>query len=398
MKVLVTDNAHLYKTPDGKYYTPSIYNYEFFQRYLNVFDEVRFVSKTKYVNSIDESKFLLVSRKGLEIYELPWYQGLKGLIKNIFKLIFRYRKVFDGCDCYIFRVAQLESYLAYLIGNSGGKPYALEIVNDPAASTDVKGIFKWINVYTLKFMVKRAHGVSYVTKNYLQKKYPRIPKSKVKSLDDSFFEGSYSSIELPERYILKPKRYTKRKNSFEVIHVANTINGFSKGHKTLIEVIRLVSDKGYNVTACCIGDGDSVSEFQQYAQSLGISERIKFTGRIHSNEVLMHRLAQSDLFLFPSYYEGLPRSVIEAQAAGLPCLSTPVGGIPELLPEKYLFKPDDSPGFADKLIELINNPEELEQMSHYNIKIAKNYSSEKLSMERNAFYKKLQRLAKNNEF
>ena len=391
MKVLITDNAHLYKTPDGKYYTPSIYNYEFFQRYLNVFDEVRFVSKTKYVNSIDESKYILVSREGLEVFELPWYQGSKGLIRNIFKLVLRYRNVNEGCDATIFRIAQLESYLAFLIGKRNGKPFAVEVVNDPAAFTEIRGIFKWINVSLLKFMVKRAHGVSYVTKDYLQKKYPKATRTKV-SKDDSSFSTSYSSIELSDEYILKPKEFINTNYTFEVIHVANTINGDGKGHKTLIDTIKLICDQGYNVSACCIGDGDSVSDFVKYAEKLGIRDRIKFIGRIHSKDALMERLAQSDLFLFPSYYEGLPRCIIEAQAAGLPCLSTPVGGIPELLSEKYLFNPDDSRGFANKIIELIENPNELDQMSLCNIENAKSYTSDKLTLKRNDFYEKLKSL------
>ena len=260
MKVLVTDNAHLYKTPDGKYYTPTIYSYEFFQRYLNVFDEVRFVAKTKHINSIDTTKYLLVSGDRLEIYELPWYQGLKEMLKIIFKLILRYRKACEGCDCYIFRVAQIESYLTYIFGKKCGKPFAVEVVNDPSAFSNMKGIFKWINIRMLKNMTMKANGASYVTQNYLQKKYPN--KASFNGESESYFESSYSSIELSVNDIRDPKTYKDTKSKFEIIHVANAISGGMKGHRTLIETVKKIIEHGYNCTTVCIGDGDSIPEFK----------------------------------------------------------------------------------------------------------------------------------------
>jgi glycosyltransferase involved in cell wall biosynthesis len=392
MKVLVTDNAHLYKTPDGKYYTPTIYSYEFFQRYLNVFDEVRFVAKTKHINSIDTTKYLLVSGDRLEIYELPWYQGLKEMLKIIFKLILRYRKACEGCDCYIFRVAQIESYLTYIFGKKYGKPFAVEVVNDPSAFSNMKGIFKWINIRMLKYMTMKANGASYVTQNYLQKKYPN--KASLNGESESYFESSYSSIELSVNDIRDPKTYKDTKSNFEIIHVANAISGDMKGHRTLIETVKKIIEHGYNCTAVCIGDGDSIPEFKNYAEELGVGDRVYFIGRLPSRQAVIDRLAQSDLFLFPSYSEGLPRCVIEAQAAGLPCLATPVGGTPDLLNGKYMFTPDDSQGFSVKIIQLIDNPDELEQMSRDNIEIALQYTNEKLTNKRNKFYERLRGLAR----
>jgi len=393
VKVLVTDNAYLYKTPDEKYYTPTIYSYEFFKRYLNVFDEVRFVSKTLYVDSIDTSKFLLVSGDRLEIYELPWYQGLKGMLKNIFKLISRYRKVCDGCDCYIFRVAQIESYLTYIFGKRRKKPYAVEVVNDPATFADMHSFFRCINVKLTSFMVKKANGASYVTKQYLQNLYPS--KARLKGENHRCFENYYSSIELMLDDIKTSKKYVDTKTNFEIIHVSNAINNNIKGHKTFIEALGIVNDSGYNITGCCIGDGNMVSEFKNYAEELGVGEKINFIGRLHSRVELLNRLSQSNLLVLPTFMEGLPRTIIEAMAVGLPCISTPIAGIPELLEEKYLFYPEDSKGFAEKIMFLIENPKELENMSSSNIKVAENYTTDKLTERRNQFYSMLRNLVNN---
>ena len=96
-----------------------------------------------------------------------------------------------------------------------------------------------------------------------------------------------------------------------------------------------------------------------------------------------------DLMVFPSKSEGLPRTIIEAMAVGLPCISTNVGGIPELLDHKYLFSPPDVEGFAAEVCRLIDNPKELEKMSRENSKRAKDYSSDVLTERRTTFYKKL---------
>ena len=114
-----------------------------------------------------------------------------------------------------------------------------------------------------------------------------------------------------------------------------------------------------------------------------------FTGLLPSPNNVRDELVKSDIFVFPTRAEGLPRAVIEAMAVGLPCLSTPVNGIPELLDNDFMFEPDDVDGFANKIIELIQNPSMLEQISKKNIEKSKEYSWDKLSYRRTKFYEKL---------
>ena len=83
-------------------------------------------------------------------------------------------------------------------------------------------------------------------------------------------------------------------------------------------------------------------------------------------------------------------------AVGLPCVSTPVGGIPELLPKELMIEPDDYKKFAETIANLINNPSKLEELSKNNIEIAKQYMDERLTKKRNDFYNKLKKITINN--
>lgn len=77
------------------------------------------------------------------------------------------------------------------------------------------------------------------------------------------------------------------------------------------------------------GDGE-VEEAQKLADNMGIATHVECLGWL-SAQSCSQLLAKSDVFVLPSYAEGLPMAMLEAMGWGLPVLSTPVGGIPEVL-------------------------------------------------------------------
>lgn len=386
-KVLVVDNAHLYKTPDGKYYTPSIYSYDFFQRYLNVFEEVRFAAKTKCVDQIDISKYLLVSGDNLEIYELPWYRGLKGLLKNLPQLIKQSRNACEGCSCYIYRIAQIESFMIYLFGKTKRRPFAVEVVNDPSVCFSDNFFFKtFVNIF-MKRMLYKANGASYLTSEILQKSYPSRAHKNGNS--DLYFTSNYPTIDLDDDDIYQPKVYKNTLNQLKILHVSNTFNDEKKGHYTVIDIVQNLNKEGYSLTADFIGDGPALETYIEYATKLKINDKIHFLGRYTNKKELLKKMHEYDIFVFPSHSEGQGRVIIEAQAAGLPCLSTKSGGILELIEAKYLFEINDVRGYADTIKRLILKPSELEEMSKNNIENSKQFLRSRLIEKRSDFYNKL---------
>ena len=389
MKLLVATDAHIYITPDGKHWTPAIYNYDFWKRYLKVFDELKIVARVKKINE-SSSNLLLVDGPGVEIYPITFYQGPAELLRHYLKIKKELKNVESDCDAALFRMPSQTAYMAYK-SVKRKLPIAGEIVYDPTddlkdnSSLIKKIINKKISKQLKKFCIE-ANGVSYVTKNTIQKNYPS--KSRLKGESKYYFESYYSTITLDKEKYSGPRDYRKNK-SFVLCMSDVSMNSYRKGEKTLIKVLRKILDKGYNVSAVIIGDGAKRKEFEEYAKEFDLEKKVVFLGRLASADEVRKVLLKSDVFVFPTKAEGLPRGILEAMAVGMPVLSTPVGGIPEIIDRKYLFDSDDVESFSNMLCYLIENPNELNEISKKNYLRSLEFSNDKLQQKRNKFYSKL---------
>ena len=101
-----------------------------------------------------------------------------------------------------------------------------------------------------------------------------------------------------------------------------------KGHRDLIAAATSVLERHPDVRFVVAGDGELRGELEQLAAPLG--DRFEFLGERRDVPDL---LASFEVFAFPSHFEGLCLAVIEAQAAGVPVVATPVGGIRETVVE-----------------------------------------------------------------
>ena len=103
-------------------------------------------------------------------------------------------------------------------------------------------------------------------------------------------------------------------NIFLVGHVGR----FSppKNHIYLMDIFTELHKKEPNAVLLLVGDGELRQSIEQKVQALGLSDYVIFTGIRSDVNQLMQAM---DVFVFPSLYEGLPVTMVEAQAAGLPC-------------------------------------------------------------------------------
>ncbi|WP_182156882.1 glycosyltransferase family 4 protein [Rugamonas apoptosis] len=111
------------------------------------------------------------------------------------------------------------------------------------------------------------------------------------------------------------------------------------------------------------GDGE-IEQVRARASELGLAEHVELLGWV-SGQAKQDCLDSATLYVLPSYNEGLPMSVLEAMAAGLPVLTTPVGGIPEAVTdgvEGFLVTPGDVDSLAERWARLLAEPELARQM------------------------------------
>lgn len=111
------------------------------------------------------------------------------------------------------------------------------------------------------------------------------------------------------------RRQLGLENEFTIGHVGR----FSqpKNHPFLLDTFAALLKKEPNAVLLLVGGGADVPKIQAKAQELGITERVRFLGVRSDVADLMQAM---DVFVFPSLYEGLPVTMVEAQASGLPCI------------------------------------------------------------------------------
>jgi glycosyltransferase involved in cell wall biosynthesis len=103
-----------------------------------------------------------------------------------------------------------------------------------------------------------------------------------------------------------------------------------KGQFVVLDAARILLDRGVDVRIVVVGDGPSGPELRARSRDLGVDGIVEFTGAV-APETVAALLADADVFCLPSFAEGIPVSVMEAFARGVPVVSTLVGGVPELV-------------------------------------------------------------------
>ncbi|WP_159718401.1 MULTISPECIES: glycosyltransferase [Actinomyces] len=101
-----------------------------------------------------------------------------------------------------------------------------------------------------------------------------------------------------------------------------------KNHALLLDAVAALARAGRDASLTLVGDGPLAADLDQRARTLGIADLVRFAGPQRDPAPFY---AEADIFALASEHEGLPMSVIEAMAAGLPVVATAVGGVPSIV-------------------------------------------------------------------
>lgn len=139
--------------------------------------------------------------------------------------------------------------------------------------------------------------------------------------------------------------------------------GKLKGSYDLLQAVAKIVPQFPDLVLDMGGDGE-LEQVASRARELGIERNVKLLGWVRGADKDGY-LQAARIYLLPSYNEGLPMSVLEAMAAGLPVITTPVGGIPEAVSdgvEGFLVQPGDVDGLAERLVQLLRDDALARQM------------------------------------
>lgn len=233
---------------------------------------------------------------------------------------------------------------------------------------------KWPRRVAMRFASRFSQmiSVSQELKAFLQKSTGISPE-RVKTI--------YNGIEAHNGAISIHNRHYRSELSIdEDIRVIGTIANLYpvKGHTYLIQAIPRVVRVFPKVIFLFAGRGDQEQNLRQEAESLGISEHVRFLGFRPDARDLLDIM---DIFVLPSLSECLPLSVLEAMAAGVPPIVTNVGGNSEIIDDSYsgfIVPPANADALAEKIIALFSQRDLARSMGLR----AKKTISERFSMNR----------------
>jgi glycosyltransferase involved in cell wall biosynthesis len=366
---------------EGDYYTVNLSYNIWKARYLNVFESIRVCNRCLDSDTSLEDK--LVQSNGIGVTfngNIPFHNSVD-LIRNSKVIRKEISKEVNETDVAIIRLHSFLGLIAIDECIKQGKPYIIELVGCPwdafwNHSLSGKIIAPYMYLRT-KQEVKRAKYVVYVTKQFLQKRYPT-----------DGFSINCSNVELNniDKNIIENR--TQRLES----HIGKIIIGTTaavdvryKGQETVIKALSELKKMGFtNYEYQLVGEGKNDYLFK-VAKEHDVLEQVVFKGSLPHSEVIKW-LDTVDIYIQPSKQEGLPRALIEAMSRGCAALGTSVAGIPELLEEEYLFNPDDIKTLSEKIRDFTILERKKEGVRNFNTAIE--YDIEALNFRRKKFFEK----------
>jgi glycosyltransferase involved in cell wall biosynthesis len=134
-----------------------------------------------------------------------------------------------------------------------------------------------------------------------------------------------------------------------------------KAFDVLIEALAILKQQGRLVSATIAGEGPDAVKLKAQAEQLGIANLVRLVGYRPAREAF----AMGRMMVIPSRAESLPYVILEAAAAGVPIISTRVGGIPEIFgPQSdQLIAPDDIGALIGAISSALDNPAGLRRVA-----------------------------------
>jgi phosphatidyl-myo-inositol dimannoside synthase len=370
------------RTRNGDVYSPSGFGIEFWARYQRVFPAVTIIGRCAEVAD-PTPRAKPISGSGISFVGIPSFRGPAGLARNYSSVRRALKDALADVDCAILRLPGTLGSMAENHLKRRSMDYGVELVGDPddvfrsGIGSIWAPILRSFFVTSTQRLCRNACCVSYVTQRTLQARYPA---------GDLALSVSCSSIDLPEQMIVSTPRLASDffAGDRPLLFSAGSMAVPYKGFDTLIDAAMILSRRERAVDITIAGDGGCRADLQRRIDGLGL-QCVRLIGNV-DRALVLDRMRACDLYVQPSRTEGLPRTIIEAFSQGAPVVATAVGGIPELLEDRFMVPSNDPTALADLIEKTLLDRALLSKMSADNLAKARYYSVDSLERKRLAFY------------
>ncbi len=154
-----------------------------------------------------------------------------------------------------------------------------------------------------------------------------------------------------------PRPFRDEPEQFELICVGRLVP--AKGQHILISAMELLARQGRNILLRLVGDGPDRPSLEAQVARLGLRERVIFEGAVNQDRI-RDLYGRADLFVLASFAEGIPVVLMEAMAMEIPCVTTFITGIPELIRDQVdglLVAPSGIEELAEAIGRLMDDAE-----------------------------------------
>jgi glycosyltransferase involved in cell wall biosynthesis len=367
---------------NDNYYTAVGMPPEYFGRFIDAgVDELLILSRCATQKKIPEG-YLRISDTRIHFSkDCP----VKYLHLLNLQTMFRIINLLKSLNYIVISLPSILGIYVLIINSITKRPYLIEVASDENMFITKKGgkAFTLLLKLLMGRFIRKARGAAYVTK-YLSQTYPT--------------NGYYIISSNVNIYSTKQKAELLLPLANKSIINIGFAGGLTKrkGIDTIIKMMLLMKQTEHfpKIRIHLIG-GYSDADWPQTIHAFGLDQSFIFHG-IVLNKKLIELLDQMDIYLQPSYSEGLPRATIEAMSRSLPVLATDLPGFKEILPHECLFRPGDYNLLFNKLVTLLKSANLWNEYSKQNFLTSKKFLYSALHKKRVSYYKSLLGLGENN--
>lgn len=344
MKCLFAVDHIFGKGPDENIYTiGGKFPYAAWATYLETFGSLTVLSRCK---ELGETENLAISNgEDVSFRLLPAERGTSR-IRNLRSTKELIRRAVQDAEVVIARVPSETALLAVKYAKLYKKPYLVEVVACPWDALWYHGsifakAYAVIGTARNKNAIFNAPIVRYVSREFLQLRYPT--KGISFSASNVLLEPSIP----PERSF----RFDSNVKLGTIGALHTKLKGIHNAIEAIAEIKTLLPE--LDIKYEIVGEGEC-HDLRKMAEDFGISEHVDFIGTLPPGKEIANWLDTIDIYLQPSFQEGLPRALIEALSRGCIAIGSTAGGIPELLSEERLHKPGNAAQLSQIILKVVS--------------------------------------------